>query len=137
MADPHSVPDPATVIASIWAMLSTIAAGFERYRSTKKSNKSEIDAQSVSDSKMWQARGDTLAKMAEEYKEYFEKERAEHAKTRDYWHDKATTFQSDMAKCQEQIIRLESRPDLTELMQGIERILAIIEKDYRESHKQN
>lgn len=124
--------DPVTTLVSIWAGITTVAAAYERIRSSKKSDKVDADNQALSDAKMWKTRGDDLLKLVDEYKGYFEKERVEHAKTRDYWHDKATSFQADLSKCQEQIIELKGRPDLSDVLKGIKEILDIIKADYEE-----
>lgn len=122
--------DPQVVGAWCAAAIFAGQATFERYRATRKSNKVEVDTKSLSDAKMFEERGNLMARMYEETKVLFEKERAAHQITREYWHEKSNKFQADISRCQEQILELKGRPDLSDVLRGIQQILEYLKNHH-------
>lgn len=110
---------PEQTAAYITASVFALAAGYERFRSNKTIKKSETESDTLSDAKAYQQRGDLMAKMATEYKELYEKEANEHIKTRDFWHTKAGEHQVAISLCQDRILELQGRPDLTDIVNCI------------------
>jgi hypothetical protein len=110
-------PDQAA--AYISAIIFAVAAGYERFRSNKVVTKTATDDAVLSDAKRQEERGNLMAKMADEYRSLYSKEAEEHIKTREFWHSKQGDHQTNLSKCQEKILELQARPDLTDILTSI------------------
>lgn len=96
-------------------LLAALAAGFERYRSGKVQDKTAEEKQVVSEAQAWKSRSELYEGMTKDFRALLETERADHQKTRDYWHEKSNKFQSDLAKCNEDCLKLQGRTDITKV----------------------
>lgn len=94
-------------------LLAACAAGFERYNSKKITDKTQEEKQVVSEAQAWKSRSEVHESMAKDFRNLLETERKDHQNTREYWHGKATTFQSDLAKCNEDCVKLQGRTDIS------------------------
>lgn len=100
-------------------IVAFLAAVFERFRSRKKEIKSEAEKDLLSDAKRLQERAELLGRLADDNASNFKKEQEEHQKTRLFWHNKASDFQADLARCQERMTELQERPDYSEIVEQI------------------
>lgn len=94
-------------------LIAAGAAGFERYNAKKVTDKTEAEKQVVSSAQAWKSSSELYEGMAKDYRSLLETERSDHQKTRDYWHEKATGFQHDLSKCNEECLKLQGRTDIT------------------------
>lgn len=114
------IPPVDQVAAYTAAFIGLCGAVFERLRNKKKEDKTEAEKNLLSDARMFQERGEILKTLADDNLSLYKAEHEDHKKTRDYWHEKASEFQTTLAKCQVQIEEFKSRPDLTQVVKYIE-----------------
>lgn len=95
--------------------VAVIAAGIERYRAGKVTQKTALEKEVVSDAKRQEERGNLMAKMADDYKVLLEKEYSAHQATRDFHHLKANEDQAKLAKCVERNQELQAKTDLSKI----------------------
>lgn len=140
---------PTELAGGILTIIFAIDAVFQRYKNSKKVKKSEQDDDILSEAKMYREKSNLMQKAAEENLKLYRTEKEDHNLTRKFWHDKSSEYQTDLTKCQTQIIELQSRPDLTdilnivkdqsrtsvEILQGIADILKFIKEDFQHEHK--
>lgn len=94
-------------------LLAALAAGFERYNSKKITDRTSAEKQIVSEATAWKSSSELHERMSKDFRGLLETERTDHQKTRDYWHEKSNKFQSDLAKCNEDCIKLQGRTDIS------------------------
>lgn len=108
------------IVSYTVAVICFGGATIQKFTAKKKEDKTEAEKSLLSDAKMFQDRAEVLQKLAAENLNLYKAEHEDHKKTRDYWHDKASDFQSTLAKCQLQIEEFKSRPDLAQVVKHIE-----------------
>lgn len=106
---------PDQIFAYCTAGVAAIAAGIERWRAGKITQKTAIEKEVVSDAKRQEERGTLMAKMADDYKALLEKEYAAHEATRNFHHAKAEKDQATLAKCNEHVAELQQKTDLSKI----------------------
>lgn len=109
--------DPQTIAPWIAAAVAGTAAGFERWRGTRKEKEVKVDQALVSDAKLWRERAEVFEKVANDNLKAFKDEHEDHVKTRIFWHDKASEFQATLSACQEKLVDFQARPDFREMME--------------------
>lgn len=107
---------PDQVAAYITATIFAVMAGVERFRSHKKTKKSEVDDETLSLAKASQERANLLAKILEENKSLLLQERTEHKATRDFWHEENGKAQKLLSEANLKVLELQDRPDLREVI---------------------
>lgn len=112
---------PTELIAGTVAFMSMIGAGYERFRNRKKEIKTETEQALLSDAKTFRAQSDIFRKAAEDNALMYQKEREEHSKTRNYWHDQANKFNSTVLEHKELIAELQGRPDYSSILRLMEK----------------
>lgn len=110
---------PDQIFAYSAAAVAAFAAGIERWRASKVSQKTALEKEVVSDAKRQEERGNLMAKMADDYKALLEKEYIAHQATREFHHHKAGEDQAKLDKCNERVQELQVKTDVSE----IERLL--------------
>lgn len=95
--------------------VACVAAGVERWKAGKVTQKSVLEKEVVSDAKRQEERGNLMAKMADDYKELLEKEYTAHQHTRDFYHNKSSEDQAKLAKCSERCLELQAKTDLSKI----------------------
>lgn len=92
----------------------------DKVKSSKERNRVQKDTELLSESQMWKSKAEIMKTASEDNLKLYQAEREEHKKTRDYWHEKSSEFQTTLSKCQDKLLELEHRPNLTEVMRSIE-----------------
>lgn len=106
---------PDQIFAYSAAAVAAFAAGIERWRASKVSQKTALEKEVVSDAKRQEERATLMAKMADDYKILLEKEYAAHEATRDFHHKKAKEDQATLLKCNERVQELQVKTDLSKI----------------------
>lgn len=108
------------LIACTATVMSILAAGYERFRNRKKELKTETEQELLSSAKTFQAQSDIFRKAADDNALMYQKERDEHTKTREYWHEQANKFNVTMLEHKAQIVELQARPDYSSMLRIME-----------------
>lgn len=126
---------PDQIAGYVAGFIGFCMAIYERLKSSKKQDKTEAEAELVSDAKRLEERATLLGKIADANASELAKEQEAHQKTRTFYHEKIKTDSADSLKLQEKLLALEARPDYTEILtllkkQGdhIERMLKLLER---------
>lgn len=109
------------IIAYGTTALTIVLLSVEKWKNTKKDNKTQEEAELVSDAKKFQERGDTMAKLADEWKERYQAEHTEFNTYRDYAHGKAAQDQAVVFKLNERVAELQAKPDYSDLFDHMKR----------------
>lgn len=115
-----TIPSADQLASYIVGILGLCGAVYERLKSAKRTEKTEIESSLLTDARMFQDRATMLEGLAVDNLKLYTDEREEHKRTREYWHEKASEFQAALSKSQLIIEDYKSRPDLTAIMKHIE-----------------
>lgn len=97
------------------SIVACAAAGVERWRANRVTQKTAIEKEVVSDAKRQEERGILMAKMADDYKALLEKEYAAHQSTREFYHKKSSEDQAKLDLCVLRCQELQSKTDLSKV----------------------
>lgn len=145
--------DPDKVAAYVMAGGGILAAIWERMQTNKAKkkqvDKTEAEQTLLSDAKMHEERAKMFSDVAEQNKALYIAERNEHQKTREFWHEKASEFQTTLSNCQAKLAEFQAQPNFSEvvryiqqqaetsvkILKGIEQILEFINKELHQKNQ--
>lgn len=110
---------PAELGAWVTTGVCAVLLGFEKFKASRLTARTNQESETLSAAKMQEARADLFAKMADDAQKALEKEYAAHVETRKFWHDKAGEWEATSKGLTLQILDLQAKPDYADILNVI------------------